>query len=63
MGHTQALEDKDLNQTDIMNELFVSFISFYAVAFTEFADNLESENLAAWSVSVLICLMLAINLF
>ena len=37
MGHTQALEDKDLNQTDIMNELFVSFISFYAVAFTEFA--------------------------
>ena len=63
MGHTQALEDIYLNRINIMNELFVSFICFYTVSFTEFTNNFESKNLAAWSVNALICLMLTINLF
>ena len=52
-----------MNQLEMINELFVLKINFLTVAFTDFANDFESKNLAAWSVSSLIFLMFTINLF
>jgi len=46
----------------LLNEKFLAFITFFAVAFTEFAKNEKSKSFAAWSFNILILLVLTINI-
>ena len=45
-----------------MNEKFLAFITFFAVSFTDFAQNEGSKSFAAWSFNILILLVLTINI-
>ena len=37
VGKAQALIGRDINRMDMINETFLAFISFFTVAFTDFA--------------------------
>ncbi len=37
IGKFQALKEREINKTDIINELFLAFITFFEVEFTEFS--------------------------
>ena len=37
IGKAQALIGRDINRMDMMNETFLAFITFFTVAFTDFA--------------------------
>jgi len=62
IGNTQALIGGDINRMDMINEIFLAFITFFTVSFTDFTQNEESKVLAAWSFNILILLMLVINI-
>ena len=37
IGKAQALIGRDINKMDLINETFLAFITFFTVAFTDFA--------------------------
>ena len=47
---------------NLVNETFISFINYYTIAFTDFAENFESKSLAGWCINVLLAIMLFINI-